>query len=253
MIIHQSNSDIFAVSESSINKPSNPVLDAKADISNIVISKRDGNYFIEAEDLYDHMKASGTYSVREALNNIIEFYDDHDIDATNIIVITDESNKLYQDLEEAGVIIQEKSTYSDASSIQKESRWYNKFIANMKKDPATKRDLEDRIDLLEKCVRQMERARKYGDTGDHVKYVFKALIPFNAIVRFLKDRDNMAGAAWAAGLLTNLLAAIAKVPGPGGIVHMVIRAATYNKMLDGYIKSTKEAIEFLKSKRKEFD
>ena len=256
MIINQNDKrDIFYVSESDLNMPSNPVLDAKADIENIAIGNFNGNYYIEANDLYDHMRASGVYSVKEALNGIIEYYNDYDIDASNIVVIANENDILYDDLQEANVIIQERSSYSDASSVQKEMRWYKKFVSNMKKNPQNKRDIDDRIKLLELCVSQMKKARERGDIGERVKYSLKSLIPLNSIVRFLKDRDNMAGFTWAAGLVAQLALNAAKISAGGVVTAINVggRFAAYNTMLDSYIKSTQEAIDFLKERKKELE
>lgn len=233
-----------SIPESNFNLPSNPVLEAKQRVDSIVIGKSDDTYYIESEDLWTYMRANGLEDVSEALDNIIDFYSESDIDANNICVIVDENSIIRAELESTGVAIQEKSTYSDASNLQKEKKWYNNFISKMKSDADSIAEIDSRISVLKQCVAKMEDARDNGNTGDQVKYALKSWIPFNSIVRFLKNKDKVAGIGWAAGLLTSLI-------GIGGIVEPVVRASLYNRMLDDNIKATKEAIEFLEKKKEE--
>ena len=233
-----------SISESNLNLPSNPVLEAKKSVDSIVIGKSDSTYFIESEDLWTYMRANGMEDVSEALNDIIEFYSESDIDANNICVIVDENSIIRSELESTGIAIQEKSTYSDATNLQKEKKWYNNFVSKMKTGADSIQEIDTRIAVLKQCVAKMEDARDNGNTGDQVKYALKSWIPFNSLVRFLKNKDKVAGIGWAAGMLTSLV-------GLGGIVEPAVRASLYKNMLDDNIKSTKEAIEFLEKKKEE--
>ena len=210
-------------------KISNPMIIAKSDPNNIDIACDNSTYYIESDDLWDFMKYSAIDNVTEAVQQISEYYN---IDESDICVIVSENSIIKSDLMNSNITIQEKSTYSDAMTPGAAKAWYRKFIHKMKSGTTTKADIDERIKLLEQCVKKMESARYDGDGGDHVKYVLKSLIPFNGIVRYFKNRDVYAGLSWRVGF----------IPGFGGLATIVMRAVTYNAMLEDKIEMTNEAI-----------
>lgn len=135
----------------------------------------------------------------------------------------------------------EKSSYSDSMTPQMAKSWYKKFVRQCRKGISDERDLDERIRILEDCLKDMkdDYNNKYG-SGDRIKYVFKNMIPFNSIVRFIRNRDSVAGWAYLADILTM---------GWGGVI---VRASLYQDMLDEQMEYTKQAIDYLKEKKKEF-
>ena len=219
----------------------NPIKEMKKNPETVNIAESDGTFYIAGADLVAYMEAADVDSPIDALDNIIEAYSSNIIGADNVYVVMDEASEYLRDeLIEGFVPLEEKSSYSDASHIGQEKKWYRKFLAQSKKGLTDKADVKARINLLKQCVDKMEQARKERPAGDVIKYSLKDFIPFNSIVRFIKNKDNYAGI----GALTDLL-----IPGAGAVV----RAFTYDKMLEDQISNTKEAINYLEEKLKEMD
>ena len=219
----------------------NPIKEMKKNPETVNIAESDGTFYIAGADLVTYMEAADIDSPIDALDNIIETYSDSNISADNVYVVMDEvSEYLRDELVEGFVPLEEKSSYSDASHIGQEKKWYRKFLAQSKKGLTDKADIKARINILKQCVDKMEQARKERPAGDVIKYSLKDFIPFNSIVRFIKNKDNYAGI----GALTDML-----VPGAGAVV----RAFTYDKMIEDQIANTKEAINYLEEKLKEMD
>lgn len=82
----------------------NPIKEMKKNPETVNIAATDEGYFVSGSDLVTYMEAAEIDDVAEALNNIIESYDDFDIDADNIRVMLDENSEyLRSDLEDIGL------------------------------------------------------------------------------------------------------------------------------------------------------
>ena len=82
----------------------NPIKEMKKNPETINVAATDEGYFVSGSDLITYMEAAEIDDVAEALNNIIESYDDFDIDADNIHVMLDENSEyLRSDLEDIGL------------------------------------------------------------------------------------------------------------------------------------------------------
>lgn len=137
-----------------------------------------------------------------------------------------------------GVVL-EKAVEDEAMSIKQAKKYLNKLLSSSKSKSDSKEDIKLKIQMLKKCVRDMEAQLKDTDKDFmHTKYVLKDLfIPFNSLYRFLVKSDKYSGLSMLADMI---------VPCAGGIV----RAVTYTKMLEMYIDKTKEAIEYLEKEYK---
>ena len=83
----------------------NPIKEMKKNPETVNVAATDEGYFVSGSDLITYMEAAEIDDVAEALNNIIESYDDFDIDADNIHVMLDENSEyLRSDLEDIGLI-----------------------------------------------------------------------------------------------------------------------------------------------------
>lgn len=185
-------------------------------------------------------------------------------------------------LSETNILV-EIAAEDDAVNLKQIMKWYDRVVYCSKTKIESKEDIQDRIKVLEKCVKNMKKCRYTGE--GRVKYALKALIPFNDIWRLIRRRDAYAGIAGIsrtgisfivssainkAGVKkageelfkTGLKGAVGALKGAavknviaGTIIsagELAFRAATYNKMLDKKIKETEEAIDFLKKKLKEY-
>ena len=82
----------------------NPIKEMKKNPETVNVAATDEGYFVSGSDLITYMEAAEIDDVAEALNNIIESYDDFDIDADNIHVMLDENSEyLRSDLEDIGL------------------------------------------------------------------------------------------------------------------------------------------------------
>ena len=207
-----------------------------------------GNYYIEDTDLENYMIASSTIEVSEAVDAIAEA---NNMLSSDITVIVSENSDLLSELNSEMITVQEKSSYSDAMTPGAAMKWYRKFLASMKGGKATPEVLDDKIKILEVCVSNMERelkktgVEKYA-SGDRVKYALKAIIPFNDLARLIKNKDIFAPSSSIAGFLFGLVTGKA-----GSGLTLAVRYGTYEHMLKKQIELTKDAIEFLKDKKKE--
>lgn len=100
---------INCVNKDNCNKKSvdkkNPIKEMKKNPETVNIAATDEGYFVSGSDLITYMEAAEIDDVAEALNNIIESYDDFDIDADNIRVMLDENSEyLRSDLEDIGLV-----------------------------------------------------------------------------------------------------------------------------------------------------
>ena len=84
----------------------NPIKEMKKNPETVNVAATEEGYFISGSDLSAYMEAADIDDVAEALNNIINIYEDSDIDADNIHVVLDESSiNMKDDLEKIDVKI----------------------------------------------------------------------------------------------------------------------------------------------------
>ena len=148
--------------------------------------------------------------------------------------------------------IQERSSYTDASNLKKIKSWYNKFLKQMKRGNFDKTEIDNKIRVLEQAIKDMEKSIEDYDrwrsgqsfaSSDQMKYAYKTYIPFNGIYRWIKNNDKYAG-------LSDLVK-LFPIPAVSLTVGGYIRLVGYKNMLQTQIEQTKEAIEYLKAKKKE--
>lgn len=75
----------------------NPIKEMKKNPETVNIAATDEGYFISGSDLVTYMEAANINDVAEALNNIINVYEESDIDADNIHVMLDENSEYLRD------------------------------------------------------------------------------------------------------------------------------------------------------------
>ena len=230
------------------NRETNPIYEMISNPSTVRVASRSGEYYIEDTDLENYMMASNTIGVSEAVDAIAEA---NNILSSDITVIVSENSDLLSELNSEMIAVQEKSSYSDATTPGAVMKWYRKFLASMKGGKATPEVLDDKIKILEVCVSNMERelkktgVEKYA-SGDRIKYALKAIIPFNGLARLIKHRDAFAPGSTVSAFLVSIVTRKIMMP-----VALGLRYGTYTEMLKKQIELTKDAIEFLKDKKKE--
>ena len=85
----------------------NPIKEMKKNPETVNVAATQEGYFISGSDLSTYMEAADIDDVAEALNNIINVYEESDMDANNIHVVLDESSiNMKDDLEKIDVKIQ---------------------------------------------------------------------------------------------------------------------------------------------------
>lgn len=220
----------------------------KANPATVPVASSNGKNYVDARDLDNYSKASGINDPTTIIDNIASA---NNINVESIVVVGVRNLETASLLESYGVIV-EKSSYSDAITIGQAKSWYRKFVAKCRSGIVDKKDLDERIKILEECIKQMGVELNLASSGrwtnDRVKYGLKAWIPFDSIVRFIHNRDTIAG--W--GLIGHILLSLVGLPFVGAVGQIGFRLAKYEDMLEEQIMYTQEAIDYLKSKRSEF-
>lgn len=213
--------------------------EAAADPTSYNIYEKDGKYYIPATSIQRYCEATGNFDVKEAIG---AFQEANNI--TSSTIVYDYCDEAFVEFfEEAGIVL-EKAAEDDAMTLKQAMKWYGKFVTKSKTKLEGKKDIEERIAILEKCIKDMERAKKNTE-GEKTKYALKAMIPFNDLYRLIKRKDAYAGLGWIGGIAGSVI-------GIGLPVDIGIRYVNFEKMLDAKIEQTKEAIKFLKEKLKEY-
>ena len=247
-------SELFAVNESQYmaSRPGlKTITESKKNPNSVnIFVSEDRKYYLSTSDIEKYMEASGIIDVEEAVENIAEC---NNISPYSIIASYDECSEfVLSSLIESSIVL-EASAEDAAMSLRQVNKWYSKVISKSKTKTESKEEVKERITVLKSCVKEMEKQKNdVLRDGGIIKYVLKDIIPFNGLYRLIKRQDAYAGIGLLGNIARNFIvnatksATIAKFP-----VSMVIRAATYKKMLDSNIKKTNEAIEFLENKLKE--
>lgn len=209
---------------------------------NIDVVERDGVYYIESYDI-DFLSEYKDISKENALNSILEYYM---LDKNSICILTNENcSKELKDVIYENDILTE-GVEKNATNLGSVKSWYKKFVRRCKKGIVDKKDLDERIKLLEDCIRDMKHmvsgaAGRSEKNNEVIRFSLKALIPFNAIYTFIKRRS------W----ITLISDVVGNIFLPFGGTA-VIRAINYDVMIEEMIDNTQEAVDYLKSKRNEF-
>lgn len=212
-----------------------------ADSVQLYVSEDGDKCLLSTSDLENYMYRAHKSDVEEA---VIEIAESNGVDHSDIILVYDEcSDYILEDIEESSLVL-EKSVEDDAVNVKKIEKWYKKLVKRCKDQDKdiTKKEIKDRIKLLEECVEKMTKqaADRTKDNGI-IKYTLKAFIPFNNIWRFFTKHDKAAGWSFLADIFTL------------GSAKLYLRPILYGKMLNDNIKDTKEAIEYLKKKLEEME
>ena len=153
------------------------------------------------------------------------------------------SSAFMQSIQESAVVM-EDAVEDDASNVRQANKFYKQLLKASKSKAESKKEIQERINALNDCVRQMEAEKKKIKSGlvthGYVNYVLKDYIPFNSLWRLFKRNDKYA-----------ILGNLANIVVPFGSTF--VRIGTYPNMLDDNIEATKEAIDFLKEKLKEMN
>lgn len=221
-----------------------------------VYTTEDGKSYIPGTDLEDYMFESGIFDIGEALDRIVEvnpgIYRENIIIANNGIQTDIVKEALQESIQEN--VILEKSVEDDAMNLKQAQKYYDECIKACKKKADSKKQIENRIKVLEKCVKDMEEQKKKPiKDGGMTKYQLKAIIPLNGLYRLIKDGDITAGLSNIASIVGFVAGFTLRIPalsGVGGYTAGMIRAQGYKKMLDDNIKKTEEAIAYLKGELK---
>lgn len=160
----------------------------------------------------------------------------------NDIKNLDEAMTIYErtmGIENGTLVLSERAPERDSMSVKQAQKFFNDVISASKKKTESIEEINARIKFLEGAVRRMEAAKEGTDgNNEHVKFVLKALIPFNGLARLIDTQHD------AYGFLANFAELIV----PGG--SLIVRAATYKSMMDTQIKKTKNAIQYLENMKK---
>lgn len=217
------------------------VEEAESNPENVrIYTDKNGKNYIPTLDLEQYMVAAGISSVDEAVDNILSV--NPFITKENTIIASNGCSEAFleQLVEQNSMgVMLEKAVEDEAMSVKQAKKYLNKLLSDSKSKASTKEEIKLKIQILEKCVKDMKAQLKDTDKNfGHTKYVLKDLfIPFNGIYRFFAKGDKYAGL----GTLANMV-----IPGSGGLV----RAVTYQKMLNQYIERTEETIQYLKKELK---
>ena len=159
------------------------------------IANESGTYYMASSDLEQYMEASHEIDAVKALNSIAAA---NKITTENMVIVVDEACEFVIDtLDEAGIVL-EKAAEADSMGLKQAMKWYSKVVSKSKTigSNATKDMIKERIDVLNDCIKSMEKAKKEaknGKLGGRVKYALKSIIPFNALFRLVKKQDTYAG------------------------------------------------------------
>ena len=149
---------------------------------------------------------------------------------------TETIDDAYESLNEGGWGVDGNST-----DLKKVRKWYSKFITDSKNKADSKELIDERLEVLRKCSKDMRQTRNDingNNSSEMIKYALKSFIPFNDVARLIAKHDVYSGLR----ILTDMI-----VPGAG----IIVKAINFNNMRDQCIKDTDEAIEYLEKKRKE--
>lgn len=256
------------------------------------IANESGTYYMASSDLEQYMEASHEIDAVKALNSIAAA---NKITTENMVIVVDEACEfVINTLDEAGIVL-ERAAEADSMGLKQAMKWYGKVISKSKRigSNATKEMIKERIDVLNDCIKSMEKAKHDAETGKiggRVKYALKSIIPFNALFRLVKKQDVYAGVGVLKtglntiiniidfgkgvaigakhpydmnGAMKDAIAtasnksapekALGKASKMAGLGDIGVRLVTYTKMLDMQIERTKEAVAFLQGKLKEMN
>lgn len=141
----------------------------------------------------------------------------------------------YQSLNEEGMRL---GADRDSSNARKIKKWYKKFCTSSKSKAENIEQIDERLKVLRASKKEMEEtlSNENGRHGtEHALYMLKQVIPFNSIARLIDKQDVYAGL----------------VPFLGWYIGPVVKFIMFDKMLEGMIKDTDDAIEYLEKKKKE--
>lgn len=176
--------------------PGNVALSAiKRNPSSVILANECGKYYVAASDVETYMEASHQIDAAKALSTIAEA---NGLNIADITVVVDEACEfVIETLSEAGIML-EKAAEADSMGLKQAMKWYSKFVEKSKKvdKETSKQMIQERIDVLENCIKTMEAAKKDAVAGvnksGQIKYALKSLIPFNSIFRVIKKQDAYA-------------------------------------------------------------
>ena len=242
------------------------------------IYQENGINYIASSDLQQYCEANNNFNIEEAVEAICKANS-----ISEAVICYNGCDEYFSECIAESSVIVEKAAEDDATTLKQTMKWYDSVVAASTKKIESKEDIQDRIKVLKKCVRSMEQAKHSGSA--RAKYALKSLIPFNDLWRLIARRDAYAGITGISIRAISFIVSheLGKVAGKkaaeeifkGGYEaagkaiagaskaglavdigltagQLVIRAATFNKMLDKKIEETNEAIDFLEKKLKEY-
>jgi len=178
---------------------------------------RRAGIYVMKEDMYSFMGKNDFYTLTEAEN----------------------AYAAAVGIKENSIILTERAPERDAMSVKQAQKFFDDVIRASRSKTDSKKEIDARITFLKGAVKRMEDARDGVDgNNEHIKFVLKALIPFNGLARLIDTQHD------AFGFLANFAELIL----PGG--SMIVRAVTYKQMMDTQIKKTNAAIDHLEKMKK---
>lgn len=214
----------------------------KADPTTVVLALSHESYYLSATDLERFMECADISDVDDAVDTIAGV---NDILAEDIVIVDDGcSASLMESIGQSDILME--AVEDAASNVREANKFYKKLLKQAKGKASSRKEIQERINVLKNCVRQMEaRKKEFEDNQknrktdkDHIKYILKALIPFNDLWRLFKRNDKYA----ILGTLGSFI-----IP----YTDVAARAGFYAHMLQDNIDATNEAIKFLEEKLKE--
>ncbi len=221
----------------SITESTSVISGSKKNADWVRVYSENGKYYISGKELVEYMEAAEIFNFEEAVRNVEEANNVYDC----VLNLDGFDESAIDAIREETTIVCEASPEDNATTLKKTMRWYKKFVKLSKSKAESKKELQDRIDVLKRCVKSMKEAKK--TRRGQVQYIMKTLIPFNSIYRLIKYQDIYAPLA----SLWNYISFAIKIPlalGP------FVRSATWQNMLNDCIKNTEEAIEYLEDRKK---
>lgn len=186
----------------SITESTSVISCSKKNTDWVRVYSENGKYYISGKELVEYMEAAEIFDFEEAVRNVEEANNVYNC----VLNLDGFDESIVNTIKEETNLICEASPEDDATNLRKTIKWYNKFVKASKGDAYSKQELEHRIRVLKKCVKDMKKALETGD--GRVKYTLKALIPFNDIYRLIKRQDIYAGVGIVTGYFGPLIRAL---------------------------------------------
>ncbi len=247
----------------------------------------EGFYYLSGSILQEYCDREVCYDTTFMVNKLKE---SRSIDGDILVVFDEDCREIFIERAIDDLCFHEASPMDDSMTLVEAISWYDKFVADSRKGKAeSKKELQERIKLLEKCVEKMKKAKNTGQ--GKMTYALNTIFPFSDIIRYTKrykiytnmpkfipelantsiqtymsgkssgeiakDVVGTAAAIGSAVAVKKATGALKAVGAVGAVAATGIKGYqiktsidNYNKVLDKRIAQTEEAITYLKEQER---